>query len=108
VTSDNKVDETGSTLLLKVLLKQRHLQVYSVFVREYNRVAAKIDRELANTGPSKAQFYRWLSGELTKLPYSHHCRVLEATSYPSPAPQFPRQRRHQPSRHRPGSLARAT
>ena len=78
MTSDNGVGETGTTLLLKVLLKQRHLQVYSAFVREYNKVAAKIDRELTNTGPSKAQFYRWLSGELTKLPYSHHCRVLEA------------------------------
>jgi hypothetical protein len=78
VTSDNEVKETGPTLLLKVLLKQRHLQAHSAFVREYNKVAAKIDRELTNTGPSKAQFYRWLSGELTKLPYSHHCRVLEA------------------------------
>lgn len=78
MTSDNEVNETGTTLLLKVLLKQRHLQVHSAFVREYNKVAAKIDRELAHTGPSKAQFYRWLSGELTKLPYSDHCRVLEA------------------------------
>jgi hypothetical protein len=78
VTSDNEVNETGPTPLLKGLLRQRHLQVYSAFAREYNKVAAKIDRELTNTGPSKAQFYRWLSGELTKLPYSHHCRVLEA------------------------------
>ncbi|TDV52457.1 hypothetical protein [Actinophytocola oryzae] len=78
MTSDNDPEETGTTLLLKVLLRQRHLQVYSAFAREYIKAAAKLDRELMNTGPSKAQFYRWLSGELTKLPYSHHCRVLEA------------------------------
>lgn len=78
MTSGNGVEETGTTLLLKVLLKQRHLHVYSAFVREYNKVATKVDRELAGTSPSKAQFYRWLSGELTNLPYSHHCRVLEA------------------------------
>jgi hypothetical protein len=77
VTSSNGATETGTTLLLKVLLRQRHLHVYSAFVREYNKVANKIDRELAGTGPSKAQFYRWISGELTNLPYSHHCRVLE-------------------------------
>ena len=69
--------ETGTTLLLKVLLKQRHLQVYSAFSREYDKVAGKLDRALIGSGPSKAQFYRWISGELTNLPYSHHCRVLE-------------------------------
>lgn len=78
MTSSNVADETETTLLLKVLLRQRHLHVYSAFAREYIKVATKIDRQLASTGPSKAQFYRWLSGELTKLPYSHHCRVLEA------------------------------
>jgi hypothetical protein len=64
--------------LLKVLLQQRHLQAYSSFVREYGKVAAKIDRRLAGTVPSKAQFYRWLSGNLRRLPYAHHCQVLEA------------------------------
>lgn len=77
VTSDNAA-ATETTLLLKYLLKQRHIHVYSAFTREYNKVAAKLDRDLISTGPSKAQFYRWISGELTTLPYSHHCRVLEA------------------------------
>jgi hypothetical protein len=77
VTSDNGTTVTEGALLLKVLLKQRHLQVYSAFAREYDKVAAKLDRELIGTGPSKAQFYRWISGELARLPYSDHCRVLE-------------------------------
>jgi hypothetical protein len=64
--------------LLKALLKQRHLHVYSAFAREYDKVAAKLDRELKGTGPSKAQFYRWISGEVATQPYSHHCRVLES------------------------------
>jgi hypothetical protein len=78
VTSDKGTSTTEATILLKVLLKQRHLQVYSAFSREYNKVAGKLDRELVGTGPSKAQFYRWLSGEVATLPYSHHCRVLES------------------------------
>ncbi len=64
--------------LLRVLLKARHLHVYSAFAREYRKVASKVDRELAHTGPSKAQFYRWISGNLVKLPHSQHCRVLES------------------------------
>lgn len=78
MTSDNGDAEVGGLLLLKVLLKQRHLQVYSAFTREYDKAAAKVERDLVGSGPSKAQFYRWISGELTNLPYSHHCRVLES------------------------------
>lgn len=62
---------------LKSVLRQRHLQTHSAFCREYDRVARKIDPELAGTWPSRAQFHRWLSGELKGLPYPHHCRVLE-------------------------------
>jgi hypothetical protein len=40
-------------------------------------VAAKLDKELVGTYPSKAQFYRWLSGDLVGLPYADHCRILE-------------------------------
>ena len=65
-------------LVLKVLLQQRHLQTHSAFRREYDRVAAKVDPTLKGGWPSKAQFYRWLSGELIGLPYADHCRVLEA------------------------------
>lgn len=63
-------------VLLKVLLRQRHLQGHPAFNREYDKVAATIDKDLVGTGPGKAQFYRWLSGELVGLPYAHHCRVL--------------------------------
>lgn len=80
VTSAND-DKTDTAPLLKVLLKARHLQAYSSFAREYRKVAAKIDRSLAATEPSKAQFYRWLSGELVNMPHSQHCRVLE-TMFP--------------------------
>jgi hypothetical protein len=76
VTSGNEEISDRATLL-KVLLKQRHLQVHSAFRREYDKVAAKIDRDLVGRAPAKAQFYRWLSGELTGLPYAHHCQVLE-------------------------------
>jgi hypothetical protein len=67
-----------TTILLKVLLKQRHLQGHRAFCKEYDRVAAKVESELKGSWPSKAQFYRWLSGELIGLPYADHCRVLEA------------------------------
>ncbi len=81
MTSTNGDTEATNTPLLRVLLKARHLHVYSAFAREYRKVAGKIDRELAHTGPSKAQFYRWISGDLIKLPHSQHCRVLE-TMFP--------------------------
>jgi hypothetical protein len=64
-------------IVLKALLKQRHQQGHAAFVKEYNRLAKQIEPELVGTYPSKAQFYRWLSGELLSLPYAHHCRVLE-------------------------------
>ncbi|MGY1945001.1 DUF5919 domain-containing protein [Nocardia asiatica] len=64
--------------VLKALLQQRHLQTVSAFNREYDRIADKLEPELVGAGPKKAQFYRWLSGGLTSLPYPHHRRVLEA------------------------------
>lgn len=64
-------------VVLKVLLQHRHLQTHSTFSREYDRVAAGIDPTLRGGGPSKAQFYRWLSGDLVGLPYADHCRILE-------------------------------
>lgn len=62
---------------LKAVLRQKHLQTYNAFCREYDRAARKVDPELVGTYPSRAQFHRWLSGELKGLPYPHHCRVLE-------------------------------
>ena len=75
--------EGESTLLntkpvvLKALLQQRHMQTYSAFCREYDKVAADVDRTLKGGWPSRAQFYRWLAGELIGLPYADHCRILE-------------------------------
>lgn len=64
--------------LLKFLLTERHLQNYRTFCREYDKQAAVIDQSLVGTYPSRAQFYRWISGEISGLPYPDHCRVLEA------------------------------
>ncbi|MGK8520947.1 DUF5919 domain-containing protein [Nocardia asteroides] len=63
--------------VLKALLQQRHLQTVSAFNREYDRIAAETEPELVGAGPKKAQFYRWLSGNLASLPFPHHRRVLE-------------------------------
>lgn len=68
---------TSTDILLKVLLRQRHLQGHRTFCKEYDKVAAKIDPDLKGSYPSRAQFYRWLSGELVGLPYADHCRILE-------------------------------
>ena len=64
-------------IVLKMLLQHRHLQTHRAFCREYDRVAAEVDPTLRGGWPSKAQFYRWLSGNLVGLPYTDHCRVLE-------------------------------
>ncbi|MGH3550530.1 MAG: hypothetical protein ACRDQU_20905 [Pseudonocardiaceae bacterium] len=65
-------------VVLKVLLQHRHLQTHRAFCREYDRVAAKSDPTLRGGWPSKAQFYRWISGELVGLPYPDPCRILES------------------------------
>jgi len=62
---------------LKLLLQQRHLQTYGTFLREYGKAAGATDAVLAGSAPSRAQLYRWLSGELKGLPYADHCLVLE-------------------------------
>jgi hypothetical protein len=64
-------------VVLKALLQQRHMQTHSAFCREYDKVAAAVDPTLRSGWPSRAQFYRWLSGDLIGLPYADHCRILE-------------------------------
>jgi hypothetical protein len=64
-------------VLLKVLLGQRHWQNYATFCAEYDKAARRIDTDLADTFPSRAQLHRWLNGALRSLPYASHCRVLE-------------------------------
>jgi hypothetical protein len=68
---------TAKPIVLKMLLQHRHLQTHRAFCREYDRVAAGIDPILRGGWPSKAQFYRWLTGDLVGIPYADHCRVLE-------------------------------
>lgn len=67
----------GKPIALKVLLQQRHLQGHRAFCREYDKIAVELDKSLERGWPSKAQFYRWLSGDLLGLPYADHCRILE-------------------------------
>jgi hypothetical protein len=64
-------------IVLKALLQQRHMQTHSAFCREYDKVATGVDPTLKGGWPSRAQFYRWLSGDLIGLPYTDHCRILE-------------------------------
>jgi hypothetical protein len=68
---------SAKPIVLKVLLQQRYLQTHRAFCREYDKVAAVVDPTLRGGWPSKAQFYRWLSGDLVGLPYTDHCRILE-------------------------------
>lgn len=78
---------TTSTLL-KVLLRQRHWQNYATFCREYDKAAHRLDSELVGTWPSRAQLHRWVSGELARLPYPDHCRILEEMFPDSSAEQL--------------------
>ncbi|MGH4022053.1 MAG: hypothetical protein ACRDT0_23025 [Pseudonocardiaceae bacterium] len=72
--------ETGSgePTLLKALLRARHWQKHSTFIKEWDKVAKTIDPQLVGSWPRHAQFYRWLRGELRELPYPDACRVLES------------------------------
>src|SRR5713101_5299830 len=64
------------TTLLRMLLRQRHLK-YETFCVEYEKIAQRIAP--GDIAPSKAQYYRWLSGHLKGgMPYPDACRVLEA------------------------------
>jgi hypothetical protein len=74
-----QMDDGAERTVLKRLLVQRHLQRYETFRVEYVKAAGQIAPELRRTAPSRAQYYRWLSGELKGgLPYPDACRVLEA------------------------------
>lgn len=65
-------------IALKALIRQRHMS-YEAFCREWDRVAGSTDDALKGHYPGRAQYYRWLRGELTnKRPYPDACRMLEA------------------------------
>lgn len=62
----------------KALIRQRHMS-YEAFCREWDRVAKSVDHVLTGHYPGRAQYYRWLRGELAnKRPYPDACRILEA------------------------------
>lgn len=63
---------------LRLLLRRRHWQPHRVFTAEYDKAAARVDRRLVGTGPSRVQLHRWQAGQISGLPYPDHCRVLEA------------------------------
>jgi hypothetical protein len=65
-------------ILLEVLLRERQWHRYGIFRVEYEKAAKALDRHLIGTVPSRAQLHRWIAGELRRLPYVDHCRVLEA------------------------------
>lgn len=67
----------GTITLLKAMLQKRHLQEHRAFCRAYDRIAKQIDPTLVGRYPAKATFYRWLGGDVRKLPHPDHCRVLE-------------------------------
>lgn len=62
---------------MKALLEERHLHAYSEFVAEYNRRAKELGVARQAAPPTKAQYYRWLGGEIQNLPRGYHCAVLE-------------------------------
>lgn len=62
---------------LKVLLRDHHW-TYAAFCAEYEKAAKELDPRLVRTWPSRAQFRRWLAGDLLTLPHPDACRVLEA------------------------------
>jgi hypothetical protein len=69
---------SGQAIAFKALIRQRHMS-YEAFCREWDRVASSLDDALKGHYPGRAQYYRWLRGELTnKRPYPDACRMLEA------------------------------
>src|SRR5260221_5146178 len=68
---------TGQPTLLAVLLQGRGLYRYGGFIAAYQKAARSLDQELCGSVPSRAQFHRWLAGELRSLPHTDHCQVLE-------------------------------
>lgn len=65
--------------LLKVLLMERHLQRYESFCASYGKAAEAMGEPgLRHSAPSRAQYYRWLNGQLKgSTPYPDTCRVLQ-------------------------------
>ncbi len=68
--------------LLRVLLTERHWQLFSTFEAKFTRAAAELaDQEgeprLRNLTVSRRQFERWYAGTVRSHSYPDACRVLE-------------------------------
>ena len=68
---------TAYPTVLAALLEDRGLDRYGSFCAAYQKAASALDKQLSRSAPSRAQFHRWLTGDLRSLPYTDHCRVLE-------------------------------
>ncbi len=68
---------SGQPTLLAALLEDKGLQRYGSFRLAYEKAARSLDRAKGGIAPSRAQFHRWLTGDLRGLPHTDHCRVLE-------------------------------
>lgn len=68
---------TTHPTVLAVLLEDRGLHRYGSFCAAYQKAAHTLDKRLSHSVPSRAQFHRWLTGDLRRLPYTDHCLVLE-------------------------------
>ena len=67
---------TGHPTLLAVLLERKGLKRYGSFGPAYEKAARSLDGR-PSQAPSRAQFYRWLTGDLRSMPQTDNCRVLE-------------------------------
>lgn len=63
-------------ILLARVLRERRLARYGSFCRAYEQAARGVGA-VTLAPPSRAQFHRWVTGDLKRLPYTDHCRVLE-------------------------------
>jgi uncharacterized protein DUF5919 len=63
--------------VLAMLLEERGWRRFRAFQSEYEKAARKLDPALVHSVPSRAQWHRWMAGDLRRLPYVDHCRVLE-------------------------------
>ena len=70
--------QTSAALARSAAWRSARSWSYSAFCTEYDKAARTIDPGLKGSWPSRAQFHRWLSGDLRGLPYPDACRVLEA------------------------------
>jgi len=103
---------TAHPTALAVLLEDRGLNRYGSFCAAYQKAAGALDKGLAHSVPSRAQFHRWLTGELRSLPYTDHCRVLEHMLPGYSAPQLfapcPERTAPAPAHAAPGATAEAS